>query len=100
MRINPLFQDQAANIIRDLLSNNAVNIRQTVFDCYDDKRIIMFQLISVANQREVCILQQIIYTNGNREANIFFDANKQNWDGIVVQNLLNTVFDKYANVNK
>ena len=33
MRINPLFQDLAANIIRDLLSNNAVNIRQTVFDC-------------------------------------------------------------------
>ena len=94
-------QERVAYMISELLNQNLLMVRSTVFDCYTDKKIFVFQIFPFDKSIEICILQQIIYTNKPKEAHIFINAANQHWNQDIVQNILNIVFQKLkTNTNK
>ena len=101
MQNNTAVQERIAYMISELLNQNLLTIRSAVFDCYTDKKIFMFQIFPIDQSIEICILQQIIYTNKPKEAHVFINAENQHWNQNIVQNILNIVFQKLeTNTNK
>lgn len=93
-KINTTFQRQAANIIAELLNENVLCIKPSVFNYSDDKKILLFQICSNTNGQEICILQQIIYPNNTKSVNIYFNGHAKNWDSDVIKYLIDVVSAK------
>ena len=87
-------QERIAHMIAELLNQDLLTIRPTVFDCFTDRKIFIFQIFPIDQSVEMCMLQQIIYTNKTKEAHIFIRAKNQYWNQDIVQNLLDIVFEK------
>ena len=94
LSINKIFQQQAADIIVDLINQGKIKITNTLIDCYDDRKIFMFQLLVDSTYQEICMLQQIEYFNGKKVANIYFQGRKKKWDKGVLRYLLDVAFEK------
>lgn len=93
--INTIFQQQAADIIIDLLNKDLISIRKSVFDHYEDKKqIFIYQLVSITKAEEICMLQQIIYPDETKFVYIFFDGRKKDWDIDIIQHLIDVVTEK------
>ncbi len=99
MSVNDVFQQQAADMIAKQLTQGTVYIRKTLFDCYYDREIFLFQLFSCTNCSEICMLQQILYSNGTKDAYIYFDAQRHDWATETVQHLLDIVFNIISTQN-
>lgn len=82
------------DVIFDLLKKDMVFIKETTFDCYNDRKIFLFQLFSSKNNKEICILQQIESTNGERSVHVYVNAAEQKWNLNKVYQLLDIVFAK------
>lgn len=82
------------DVIFDLLKKDAVFIKETIFDCYSDRKIFLFQLFSTKNNKEICILQQIVPTNGKKLVHIYVNAKEQKWNLHKLQQLLDVVSAK------
>jgi len=94
MEINTRFQEQAAKIILDLLSQNKIKVRELHVD-FDYKHVDRFQLLSVETPEEICILQQMFFLEtGEKVLDIFIKGRTQNWNDKVVQGLIKAVIEK------
>lgn len=92
--INTRFQQQAADIIVDLINRGEIVVKQTLIDCFDDRKFFRFQFFSYSMAREICLVQQIEYANGKKEGCIYFDGRRKKWNQGVITYLLAVAFEK------